>query len=109
MRILVGNGAALDLRRWTTLVVAIDGHWLFHEFGVVGDVPLDAVVGAEIMKSHAFQLKHSPDGPNVIELSNPSCALCDAGRETLLKAQSPQLKFMDPVSKFGRLRSKDVH
>ena len=28
MRILVGNGAALDLRGWTTLVVAIDGHWL---------------------------------------------------------------------------------
>ena len=57
MRILVGNGAALDLRGWTTLVVAIDGHWLFHEFGVVGDMPLDAVVGAEIMISHAFQLR----------------------------------------------------
>ena len=109
MRILVGNGAALDLRGWTTLVVAIDGHWLYHEFGVVGDMPLDAVVGAEIMKSHAFQLRYSPDGPNVIELSNPSCALCEAGREMLLKAQSPQLKFMDPVPKFGRLRQKDVH
>ena len=109
MRILVGNGAALDLQGWTTFVVAIDGHWLFHEFGVVGDMPLDAVVGAEIMKSHAFQLRYLPDGPNVIELSNPSFALCEAGRETLLKAQSPQLKLINPIPKFGRLRSRDVH
>ena len=43
MRIVAGNGAALDLRGWTTLIVSIDGHWLIHEFGVVGDMPLDAV------------------------------------------------------------------
>ena len=60
------------------------------------------------MKSHAFQLRYSPEGPNVIELSSPSCALCEAGRELLLKEKSPQLKFMDPVPKFGRLRPKDV-
>ena len=43
------------------------------------------------MKSHAFQLRYSPEGPNVIELSSPSCALCEAGRELLLKDKSPQL------------------
>ena len=89
--------------------MSIDGHWLIHEFGVVGDMPLDAVCGAELMKSHAVVLKYSPEGPNELELSNPSCALCETGREELLKAQSPQLKFMEPIPKFGRLSHRDVH
>ena len=109
MRIVAGNGAALDLRGWTTLIVSIDGYWLIHEFGVVGDMPLDAVCGAELMKSNAVVLKYLPDGPNELELSNPSCALCEAGRGELLKVQSPHLKFMEPIPKFGRLRARDVH
>ena len=109
MRIVAGNGAALDLRGWTTLIVSIDGHWLIHEFGVVGDMPLDAVCGSELMKSHAVVLKYLPDGPNELELSNPSCALCETGRAEFLKAQSPQLKFMEPIPKFARLRPRDLH
>ena len=106
-RIIAGNGASLDLRGWTTLVVAIGGHWIFHEFGIVGDMPLDAVCGAELMKSHAVILKYVPDGPNVFELGNASCAQCEEGRTQLLKDSSPQLRFMDPIPKFGRLRPRN--
>ena len=107
MRIIAGNGASLDLRGWTTLVVAIGGHWIFHEFGIVGDMPIDAVCGAELMKSHAVVLKYVPEGPNVFELGNASCAQCEEGRAILLRDSSPQLRFMDPIPKFGRMRPKD--
>ena len=61
------------------------------------------------MKSHAVVLKYLFEGPNELEFSNPSCALCEAGRAELLKAQSPQLKLMEPIPKFGRLRPRDLH
>ena len=106
-RIIAGNGASLDLRGWTTLVVAIGGHWIFHEFGVVGDMPLDAVCGAELMKSHGVVLKYMPDGPNVFELGSASCGQCEERRALLLRDGSPQLRFMEPIPKFGRLRPRN--
>ena len=74
--------------------------WLFHEFGVVGDMPLDAVCGAELMKPHASLLKYAPEGTNVFEFGNPTCALCEESFDELLRERSPQLKFMEPVPKF---------
>ena len=43
IRIVADNGASLDLKGWATLVTSIGGHWLFNEFGIVNDMPLDAV------------------------------------------------------------------
>ena len=72
-------------------------------------MPLDAICGAKLIMSHAVVLKYSFDGPNELKLSNSSCALCEAGRGELLKAQSPQLRFMEPIPKFGRLSPKDLY
>ena len=85
IRIVAGNGASLDLKGWATLMTSIGGNWLFHEFGIVGDMPLDAVCGAELMKPHVSVLKYAPEGTNVFELGNPTCALCEEGRDELLR------------------------
>ena len=72
----------------------IGGHSLYHEYGIVGNMPLDAVCGSEIMKPHGTLLEYRSDGPNVFELRNPSCSICEVNRDILQREQSPQLMYV---------------
>ena len=50
--VVAGDGKILDLLGWIILNFDIAGQTVYHEVGVVKDLPLEFLMGGEVMKSH---------------------------------------------------------
>ena len=48
--VVAGDGKILDLVGWAILNFEIAGHTVYHEVGIVKDLPLEFLVGGELMK-----------------------------------------------------------
>ena len=51
-----GNGEALDLKGFAVLPVAISSNLIWHEFGVVPNLPFEVLVGADVLAPHLCSL-----------------------------------------------------
>ena len=51
-----GNGEPLKLRGFTVLPVAFKATLLWHEFGFVPELPLEVLIGADILSAHQCSL-----------------------------------------------------
>ena len=51
--VVAGDGIILDLLGWTILNFEIAGQTVYHEIGVVKDLPVEFLIGGELMKPHA--------------------------------------------------------
>ena len=49
MRVIGGNGEALDLKGFTILPFALSSNLIWHEFGVVPNHPFEVLVGAGVL------------------------------------------------------------
>ena len=49
VRVIGGNGEALDLKVFTVLPVSLGTNLLWHEFGVVLNFPIEVLIGADIL------------------------------------------------------------
>ena len=52
VRVIGGNGEALDLKGIAVLPVAFGSNLIWHEFGVVPNLPLEVLVGADVLAPH---------------------------------------------------------
>ena len=50
--IISGNGEALDLIGFAVLPVTLGTTLLSHEFGVVPNLPLEVLIGADVLSNH---------------------------------------------------------
>ena len=91
-RVLAGNGQPLDLSGIGVFTVSLNGFWMYHDFVVVRDLPLDAVLGGELLRPHSARLKYCVDERNVVELET-SCPACEINRGILRDLADPQLKY----------------
>ena len=74
--VVAGDGKILDLQGWTVLNFEIAGQTLYHEVGVVKDLPLEFLIGGELMKPHACTLQYATTGRNIFHLGTNSCIIC---------------------------------
>ena len=58
-RVICGNGEPLDLKGFTVLPVTLGNTLLWHEFGVVPYLPLEMLIGADVLSSYQCSLLYS--------------------------------------------------
>ena len=58
VRLIGGNGEALDLKGFTVLTVSFGTNLLLQEFRVVSNLPLEVLIGADILAPHLSSLHY---------------------------------------------------
>ena len=91
--IVAGNGKPIVLRGVAVFAVRLTTFWLFHEFGVVAELPLPAIIGGELMRKHAARITYQPRGEHLFELGNAVCDTCTRIRNAMVESGDPQLRY----------------
>ena len=105
-RVIGGNGEALDLKGFTVLPITLGTALLWHEFGVVPNLPLEVLIGADILASHQCSLLYLQGNQKRLFFGKENCAGCEQFRNDPDVGTSAQLKFveMKPKRRRNRLR-----
>ena len=74
--VVAGDGKVLDLLGWVILNFSIAGQTVYHEVGIGKDLPVEFLIGGELMKPHGCTLQYSTAGRNVFHLGNNVCETC---------------------------------
>ena len=61
VRVIGGNGEALDLKVFTGLLVSLGTNLLWHEFGVLPYLPLEVLIGADLLATYLYSLQYLKD------------------------------------------------
>ena len=80
-RVVGCNNQALPLKGFAILPVVIQSVVLWHEFGVVSNFPLDALIGADIMAPHFAMLRYIKDDQRSLEFGIKDCTICTTNRQ----------------------------
>ncbi len=79
---------------------------LWHEFGVVPNLPLKVLIGADVLTIHQCLLLYLKDNQQRLTFGNENCKECDRFRTNPEVGASVQLKFVDRNPKRRRNRCK---
>ena len=105
-RVIGGNGEPLDLKGFTVLPVTLGTRLLWHEFGVVPNLPLEVLIDAYVLTNHQCSLLYLKDNQKRLTLENENCTECDRFLTNPEVGASAQLKFVDGNPKRRRNRCK---
>ena len=56
-KVIAGNGRILEIQGWVILKLQVAGRTVFHECGIVKDLPISFIIGGEFMKPHGCTLQ----------------------------------------------------
>ena len=73
--VVAGDGKILDLLGWTIINFEIAGQTVYHEIGVVKDLPVEFLIGGELMKPHSCSLQYVTSGCNTFHLGSLTCPI----------------------------------
>lgn len=59
MKVIKGNGEALELKGFAVMPVALGSNVIWHELGVVPNLSLNMLVGADELAPHLCSLKNN--------------------------------------------------
>lgn len=104
VQILAGNSTCIPLIGFGIFFQSINGQSLCHDFGVVESLPLDVVIGREIMRQHKANLRYSASGLNSMEME-PSCPQCIINSHLLRGLGDHQLRFSANSNNSKHLRA----
>ena len=76
-RVIDNNGKPLALIGFTILPVNLDTTLLWHEFGVVQNLPLEVLIGADVLKCYQCLLLYLKDNQTKLTFGNDNCKECD--------------------------------
>ncbi len=105
-RVIGGNGEPLDLKGFTVLPVTLGTTLLWHEFGVIPNLPLEVLIGADVLPNHQCSLLYLKDNQKRLMFGNENCTECNRFRTNPEVGASAQLKFVDRNPKRHRNRCK---
>ena len=88
---------ALHLCGWRIFKFEIAGKIFYHEIGIVKDLPVDFLIGGEVMRPHAANLQFLEKGKNTISFYNAFCSVCHENFRVLRESNSFHV-----LSPFGR-------
>ena len=96
LKVIGGNGLPIPLLGFADFAVKVADAWICHGFAIVDDLPLDLILGAEILKPHGALLTYQPQGDNVLTFALNSCRVCVQAFISLSRAGDPQLRYCEP-------------
>ena len=76
MRVIGGNGEALDLKGFAVLPVAFGSNLIWHEFGVVPNRSLEVLVGADVLAPHLCSLLYLKNNMKRVQFGIQVCSRC---------------------------------
>ena len=97
VRVIGGNGEALELRGFTVLPVSIGNTILWHEFGVVPRLPLEVLVEADMLAAHQCTLQYLKDNKKKLQFGLENCTTCCRFRGDPEVGIRTQLRFVDCI------------
>ena len=101
-----GNGEALDLKGFAVLPVTLGTTLLWHEFGVVPGLPLEVLVGADVLAPHHCALIYLKNNQKRLQIGLTSCPGCLRFQQDPEVGTSAQLKFVNRSPRKRRNRIK---
>ena len=63
-KVIAGNSKVLEVLGWVALRLEISTRTIYHECGIVRNLPVEFIVGGEFMKPHACTFQYVPNGRN---------------------------------------------
>ena len=105
-RVIGGNGEPLDLKGFTVLPVTLGTILLWHEFGVVPNLPLEVLTGADILSNHQCSLLYQKNNQKSLLFGNENWQHCDRFRTHADVGASIQQKFVNRILPHCRNRFK---
>ena len=106
VRVIGGNGDALDPKGFAVLPVSLGLNLIWHEFGVVSNLPLEVLVGADVLAPHLCSLLYLKHNKKRLQFGVQVCPRCAQHRTDPEVGQGRQLKFVDLRLKRKRNRLK---
>ena len=95
VQIFGGNGGALSIRGFAVLPVVICGVILWHEFAVVHELPLRAIIGADILQPHLASLSYLNGEQKRLELGVGECAICKEKKTLMTEGYAAQIRYVE--------------
>ena len=71
-----GNGDAIDLKGFAVLPAALGSNLIWHEFGVMPNLPLEVLVGAYVLASHLCSLMYLKNNKRRLQFGIQVCTRC---------------------------------
>ena len=96
-RVIGTNGKALDLKKFVVLPVSLGTNIMWHEFGVVPNLPLEQLIGANIFALHLCFLDYLKDSNTRLQFEVSVCASCNRIRINSVVSYAVQLRFINRV------------
>ena len=106
LRVIGGNGEALDLKGFTVLPISLGFNLIWHEFGFVVNLPLEVLIGADVLASHLFSLHYLHNNKKRLQFGVQVGEICKRYRGDPMVGTSTQMKFIDYNPKRRRNRLK---
>ena len=78
--VVAGNGEAVTIRGFVVLPVTICGMLFWHEFAVVHELAVNAIIGADILRRHECALRYGENGQMRLEIMESDCEECRRNR-----------------------------
>ena len=75
-----GKGEPLDLKGFTVLAVTISTTLLWHEFWVVLNLPLEVLIGSDVLTNHQCSLLYLKNNQKRLMFGNENCTECERFR-----------------------------
>ena len=94
------------MKKFTVLPVTLGTKLLWHEFGVVPNLPLEVLIGADVLTNQQCSLLYLKDNQKRLMFGNVNCTECERFRTNPEVGASAQLKFVDRNPKRRRNRCK---
>ena len=91
--VVAGDGRSLDLLGCCVLKFDVVGKSVLHEVSVVKGLPVDFIIGGELMKCHNSSITYQNKGRNIFKLGSDSCIVCDTNHELLKRQDSVLLNI----------------
>ena len=95
VRVIGGNGETLDLKGFAVLPVAVGSNLIWHEFGVVPNLPLEVLVGADVLAPHLCSHLYLKNNKKRLQLGIQVCRRCLQYRTDPEVGSQKQLRFVD--------------
>ena len=95
VQVIGGNGEALDLNGFAVLPVFLGTNLIWHEFGIVSSLPLEDLVGADVLVPYLCSLLYMNNNRKRLHFGISVCPRCTQFRGDPKVGTSKQLKFVD--------------
>ncbi len=106
VRVIGGNSEAFDLKGFAVLPVALGSNIIWHEFGVVPNLPLEVLVDADVLAPYLCSLLYLKNNKKRLQFGILVCPRCRQYRTDPEIGSQKQLRFIDRSLKHKHNRLK---